>query len=66
MCARDGTQQVRVRALRERKGYIQRATPEDGNGVLARGTRDTGLSLGNADDTATIWLAHASLLLLSN
>ena len=36
----------------EGKGYIQRATPKDDDGALARW--DTRLSLGKTDNTATI------------
>src|SRR5262245_35654778 len=37
------------RVQREGKSYIQRAALEDDNGVLARGARDTCLSLGKVD-----------------
>ena len=53
-------------ALREGKGYIKRATPQDDNGVLARGTGDTRLTFGKTHNAATIWLAHVSLHVPSN
>lgn len=43
-----------ARALRKGKGYIQRATLEDDNGVLARGSWDTCLSLNKTDHPATM------------
>jgi hypothetical protein len=51
-----------ARAQREAKGYVESATLQDHDGALARGARDTRLSLGKTDNTATTWLAHASLL----
>jgi hypothetical protein len=55
-----------ARAQREGKGYVKRTTPQDHDGALAHRARDTRLSLGKADNTATIWHAHASLLVPSN
>jgi hypothetical protein len=55
-----------ARALRDGKGYIKRATPQDHNGVLARGAGDTRLTLDKTHNTATVWLAHAALLVPSN
>ena len=46
---------------REAKGYVKSATLQDNDGALARGAGDTRLSLGKTDNTATIWLTHASL-----
>jgi hypothetical protein len=51
-----------ARALREGKGDIQRATPQDHSGALARRARNTRLTLGKTHNAATIWLAHPSLL----
>jgi hypothetical protein len=51
-----------ARAQREGKGYVKRATAQDHDSALARGSRDTRLSLGKADNSAAIWRAHASLL----
>jgi hypothetical protein len=55
-----------ARAQREGKGYVKWATPQDHDGVLTRGSRDTRSSLGKADNTAAIWGAHASLLVPSD
>jgi hypothetical protein len=55
-----------ARGQRETKGYVKSATLQDHDGALARGARDTRLSLGKTDNTATIWPAHASLLVPSN
>jgi hypothetical protein len=51
-----------VWAQREAKGYVKSATLQDHDGTLARGAWDARLSVGETDNTATIWLAHASLL----
>jgi hypothetical protein len=51
-----------VRAQREAKGYVKSATLQDHDSALARGARDTRLSLGKTDNAATTWFAHASLL----
>gem|GEM_PF-5447234 len=51
-----------ARALREGKGYIKRATPQDNNGTLACRAGDTRLTIGKTHNAATIWFAHASLL----
>jgi hypothetical protein len=48
-----------ARAQREAKGYVESATLQDHDSALARGARDTRLSLGKTDNTATTWLAHA-------
>jgi hypothetical protein len=55
-----------AQVLREGKGYIKRATPQDHNGALARGARDMRLTLGKTHNAATVWLAHAALLVPSN
>jgi hypothetical protein len=47
---------------REAKGNVKSPTLQDHDGALARGARDARLSLGKTDNTATIWLAHTSLL----
>src|ERR1700733_3303011 len=52
-----------ARAYRQAKGYVKSAPLQNHDGALARGPRDTRLSFGNTDNTATTWLAHASLLL---
>jgi hypothetical protein len=49
-----------ARAQREGKGYIQRATPEDDNGMLAKGSWDTCLSLDKTDYPTTMWFGHAA------
>jgi hypothetical protein len=51
-----------VRGHREGEFYIKGAALQKADGVLARGARDTRLSLSNTDHTATIWLTHASFL----
>jgi hypothetical protein len=50
-----------ARALREAKGYVKSATLQERDGAFAREAWDTCLSFGRTDNTATIWLAHASL-----
>jgi hypothetical protein len=54
-----------ARALRDGKGYIKRATPQDRNGALARRAGDTPLTLGKMYNAATVWFAHGSLLVSS-
>jgi hypothetical protein len=45
---------------RDGKSYIQRTAPEDDNGVLACGARDTCPSLGKANNLTTMWAVHAA------
>jgi hypothetical protein len=54
------------RALRDGKGYIKGAAPQNHDGVLACGSGDTRLSIGKTHHAATIRLAHGSLLEASN
>jgi hypothetical protein len=51
-----------VRDHRVGELYVKGAAPEKADGVFTGGTRDTRLSLGKTDHTATVWLDHASLL----
>jgi hypothetical protein len=44
---------------------IKRATPKGDDGVFARRAGDTCFGLGKADNTATIWVAHAALPCIS-